>query len=115
MTLSARGAAMHTELETGGVVGEQVQGQMDLLESKIAGVVATISRLKSENAQLAEERDALAQTVRENQDKLAAADTERLQTELGALKKEIELLHRERENIASRIAELLDKLDLLST
>jgi FtsZ-binding cell division protein ZapB len=88
---------------------------MDLLERKITSVVATLSRLKSENERLTEERDALAQTVRENQERLAAADPERAEAELNALRDEIKLLHQERESIAGRIAELLDKLDLLST
>jgi prefoldin subunit 5 len=78
---------METELESGGVLTEQVQSQMDLLERKITSVVST----------------------------LAAADPERAEAELSALRDEMKLLHDERESIAGRIAELLDKLDTLST
>jgi chromosome segregation ATPase len=106
---------METELESGGVLTEQVQSQMDLLERKITSVVSTLSRLKRENERLTEERDALAKTVRESQEKLAAADPERAEAELSALRDEMKLLHDERESIAGRIAELLDKLDTLST
>lgn len=106
---------MSTELNSSGVLTEQVQSQMDLLESKITGVIATLSRLKSENEKLVQERDALVRTVRESQEKLAAADAESAQAELNALRDEIRLLHQERESIAGRIAELLDKLDLFST
>ena len=106
---------MQTEIESNRIVAERVENQMNLLESRITDVVAAISGLKSENAELAGERDSLAARVRLCEERLAAADTETAQARLDALKGENELLRRERASIARRVGELLEKLDLLST
>ena len=106
---------MQTELESDRSISEQVETQMNLLEQKIANVVSEISRIKSENSELTEERDALAEKVRLLDAKLAGIDSEEVEGKLSTLTEEIELLHHERESIARRIGELLDKLDLLSS
>ncbi len=106
---------MQTEIESNEAISEQMESRMDLLEQKIAGVVGTVSRLKSENKKLAEERDSLADDVKQYREKIAALDAEAPRTRIDELVEENKLLLRERESIARRVGELLDKLDLLST
>lgn len=106
---------MQTEIESSKGAAEHIEGQMDLLERKISGIVGEVSRLKSENIEVTQERDALADKVRQLEERLSEADSAPLEGALGELREENELLLHERESIARRIGELLDKLDLLST
>ncbi len=106
---------MQSEVDSKDITTEQVQNQMDLLERKISDMVTMVSRLRSERGELVEERDALVGRLREYEEKPNAADNEALKSKLDALREENDLLRNERESIARRVGELLDKLDLLST
>lgn len=106
---------MQTELDSNKSLAGQVENQMDMLEQKISSVVGVISRLKDEKVELLEERNALTEKVRQLEENLAGVDAEAMEDKLNTLREENELLHHERESIARRIGELLDKLDLLST
>lgn len=106
---------MQPEVDSKNITTEQVQNQMDLLERKISDMVTMVSRLRNERGELVEERDTLVGRLREYEEKLSAADNEALKSKLDALREENDLLRNERESIARRVGELLDKLDLLST
>ena len=106
---------MQTELESKENLARLVENQMDLIEQKVAGVVSALTRLKSEKREILEERDALADKIRSLEERLSDVESGETDHKVNALKEENELLHLERESIARRIGELLDKLDLLST
>ena len=106
---------MATELESYKNLAREVETQMGLLEQKVASVASLISQLKGEKRELAEERDALAEKMRSLEERLSGIDMEGVETRLNALREENELLLAEREAVARRIGELLDKLDLLSS
>lgn len=106
---------MQSEVDSKDITTEQVQNQMDLLERKISDMVTMVSRLRNERGELVEERDALVGRLREYEEKPSAGDNEALKSKLDALREENDLLRNERESIARRVGELLDKLDLLST
>lgn len=106
---------MATELESYKNLAREVETQMGLLEEKVANVASLISRLKGEKSELVEQRDALAEEVRSLEERLSGIDMEGVETRLNALREENELLLSEREAVARRIGELLDKLDMLSS
>ena len=106
---------MQTELESKENLARLVESQMDLIEQKVAGVVSALSRLKGEKQELLDERDALADKIWSLEERLSDVESGETEHKVNALKEENELLHLERESIARRIGELLDKLDLLST
>jgi len=105
---------MTTELESHKNVDREVANQMELLERKVSSIASLVSRLKSEKQDLEREKEELANAVRSFEERLAAVDAEGAERKLKALREENELLQDERQAVARRIGDLLDKLDHIS-
>ena len=105
---------MTTELESYKNVDREVANQMELLERKVTGIASLVSRLKSEKQDLEREKEELADTVRSLEERMAAVDAEGAERKLKALREENKLLQDERQAVARRIGDLLDKLDHIS-
>ncbi|MEQ1897446.1 MAG: cell division protein ZapB [Vicinamibacterales bacterium] len=78
---------------------------IDRLEEKVTLLVTTVSRLRAEQAQAAEENTRLAQEVATLQARLA--DTQITTTEIAALREE-------RDVIRGRVSDMLQQLDQLA-
>ena len=78
---------------------------IDRLEEKVTLLVTTVSRLRAEQAQAAEENTRLAQEVADLQAKLA--DAQLTSTEIAALREE-------RDVIRGRVSDMLQQLDQLA-
>ena len=78
---------------------------IDRLEEKVVLLVTTVSRLRAEQAQVAEENTRLAQEVADLQAKLA--DAQLSSTEIAALREE-------RDVIRGRVSDMLQQLDQLA-
>ena len=78
---------------------------IDRLEEKVKALVSALERLRAEQAHIAAERDRFASEVQSLRAKVGEAD--------GA-HAEINALRTEREQIRSRVAGMLEKLDGLS-
>lgn len=78
---------------------------LDRLEQKVKLLVSTIGRLHTERDRLAEENRRLAGELDEVRERLAEAES-------GAA--EIDTLRHEREQVRSRVAEMLEQLEGLS-
>ena len=105
---------MTTELESYKNVDREVANQMELLERKVTGIASLVSRLKSEKQDLEREKEELADTVRSLEERMAAVDAEGAERKLKALREENKLLQDERQAVARRVGDLLDKLDHIS-
>ena len=105
---------MATELESYKSLAKEIETQMGLLEQKVTSIAAVVSRLRTENQDLAHERDELADTVRSLEERVSGIDLEGADRRIKDLMEENELLQAERQAVAPRIGELLDKLDHLS-
>ena len=78
---------------------------LDRLEEKVKALVSALERLRADQTRTAAERDRFANEVETLRARLGAADN--AHAEISALKTE-------REQIRSRVAGMLDKLDGLS-
>jgi FtsZ-binding cell division protein ZapB len=78
---------------------------LDRLEQKVKLLVSTVGRLHGERDRLAEENRRLAGELDEARERLAEAET-------GAA--EIDSLRQEREQVRSRVAEMLEQLEGLN-
>jgi FtsZ-binding cell division protein ZapB len=78
---------------------------LDRLEQKVKLLVSTIGRLHTERDRLAEENRRLAGELDQARERLAEAES-------GAA--EIDTLRQEREQVRSRVAEMLEQLEALS-
>ena len=78
---------------------------IDRLEEKVTLLVTTVSRLRAEQAQAAEENTRLSQEVADLQARLA--DAQLTSTEITALREE-------RDVIRSRVTDMLQQLDQLA-
>jgi regulator of replication initiation timing len=80
-------------------------GPMDRLEEKVKLLVATLGRLREQQARLADENSQLGRALEAARARLAEADNAAT---------EIEALKDEREQVRTRVAQMLDELEALN-
>jgi chromosome segregation ATPase len=90
-----------------------VQTDLDRLSARVEKAAAIVQQLRDDRTRLEQERDALARTVQELEQKLQGHDPSALVAELGGLRKEQRDWTAERKEVASRIETLVRKLERL--